>query len=118
MSAFPDTFFEDLLANESRYAAMRRSLREAPAFESGLEQEEPIPRAQPFFGEGEWELSMTLAPLNLVKSDDACFGLISTLSTPRNTVYTRFCGKANRRDKCGVRSHHLSKLRVDLQTPG
>ena len=51
MSAFPDSFFE-ALAREGGDAAMH-TLRDA-AFESGLEQE-PSPRAQPFFSEGEWE---------------------------------------------------------------
>ena len=45
MSAFPDNFFE-ALAREGGDAAMH-TLRDA-AFESGLEQE-PSPRAQPFF---------------------------------------------------------------------
>ena len=111
MSEFPDTFFE-ALADEGSDAAMR-TLREA-AFEGGLEQE-PSPRAQPFFSEGEWELSKTLVPLTLVESD-ACFGLMSALATPRGTPYTRFCGKS--RDKCDIRSHQASKLRPDRQMPG
>ena len=83
-----DTFFE-ALANEGSNAAMH-ALRDA-ALESGLEHE-PSPRAQPIFSEGEWELSKTLVPLTLVESD-ACFGLMSKVSSPRGTVYTRFCGK-------------------------
>jgi hypothetical protein len=111
MSAFPDTFFE-ALADEGSDAAMH-ALRDA-AFESGLEHE-PSPRAQPFFSEVEWELSKTLVPLTLVEPD-VCFGLMSAISTPRGTVYTRFCGKS--RFKCDVRSHQSSKLKADMQAPG
>jgi len=111
MSAFPDTFFE-ALADEGSDAAMH-ALRDA-AFESGLEHE-PSPRAQPFFSEGEWELSKTLVPLTLVEPD-ACFGLMPAISTPRGTVYTRFCGKS--KFICDARSHQTSKLKADMQTPG
>jgi hypothetical protein len=111
MSVFPITFLK-ALADEGSDAAMR-TLREA-AFEGGLEQE-PSPLSLPFFSEGEWELSKTLVPLTLVESD-ACFGLVSSLSTPRGTPYTRFCGKLKR--ECDVRSHQTSKLRVKRQSPG
>ena len=109
MSAFPDTFFEAL--GDVGGDAARRIFREA-AFESGLEQE-PSPRAQPFFSEGEWESSKTLVSLTLVEAD-SCFGLLSNLSTPRGTSYTRFCG----RSVCEIRSHQTSKLRSELQRPG
>ena len=105
------SFFE-ALADEGGDAAMR-TLREA-AFEGGLDQE-PSPRVQPYFSEGEWELSKTLVPLTLVEPD-ACFGVMSSLATPRGTPYTRFCGKP--KDKCDVRSHQMSKLRPEKQIPG
>ena len=110
MSAFPDTFFEALGGEDGGDSAMR-VLREA-AFESGLDQE-PSPRAQPFFSEGEWESSKTLVSLTLVDAD-SCFGLLSSLSTPRGTSYTRFCGRRG----CEVRSHLTSKLRSEMQRPG
>jgi hypothetical protein len=65
MSTFPDVFFE-ALGDDGGNAAMR-VLREA-AFESGLDQE-PSPRAQPFFSEGEWESSKTLVSLTFVEPD-------------------------------------------------
>jgi hypothetical protein len=111
MSAFPDNFFE-ALAREGGDAAMH-TLRDA-AFESGLEQD-PSPRAQPFFNEGEWEFSKTLLPLTLVESS-ACFGLLTKVPSPRGVTYTRFCGKPQA--LCDIRSHQTSKLIAGMQTPG
>jgi hypothetical protein len=56
-----------------------RVLHEA-SFESGLDQE-PSPRAQPFFSEGKWESSKILVALTLVEPG-SCFGLLSSLPSP------------------------------------
>jgi hypothetical protein len=111
MAEFPANFFE-ALGEDGGDAAMML-LRDA-AFDSGLERE-PSPRAQPFFNEGEWGLSRTLVTLTLVEAD-ACFGLMPSLSSPRGTSYTRFCGKLQ--SQCEIRSHRTSKIREDMQIPG
>jgi hypothetical protein len=50
----------------------------------------------------------------LVESN-LCFGLLSGYSTPRGTLYMRFCSKCT---ICETRSHQASKLCSKLQRPG
>jgi hypothetical protein len=83
------------------------------SFARPLSDQEPSPRAQPFLNEGEWESSKTLVSLTFVEPD-SCFGLLSSVPSPRGTSYTRFCGKC----LCEIRSHQTYKVRHELQRPG